>query len=576
MREFLQRTRYWWLYLSIAIGVWVLGTIGYLGYYDASASWIDAAYDSFKLFKLGYGHEPLGAFTAEPLLQFSRIAAPVVVGIGALLALVALFRDEFRRLKARYFWKDHVVVCGLGTKGFRLAKDFWETGCKVAVVEKDPDNPLLGSCREMGAALVVGDARHAESLRAAGVGRAEQLIAVCGEDGVNVEVALQASRAAEGREADPLHIASHVTDPHLCRLLKERDWEGRRGGGFRLEFFNIYNDGATALLRMYPPFAAVPRGEAPRILVVGLGRVSQALVRDLARRWARERGDGGRLRLAIADQELGRAWPEFARRVPYLESVCAIEIHALDRDALTSSPALVARELGPTPPAAAYVALENDSASASAALALRSAYEGALFPIVCVLENDVGLAALIERIDRGRLHNLHAFPLAERTCTCGLVLQSETEILARANHEHYRAFRARSTDGRPADASLAPWDELPEPLKESNRQFVDHVFEKLRAIGYRVVPLEDWRAEPAALAPDEIELLARIEHERFVAERVRDGWVRGEKDLDRKRHPDLVPWEELAEPIRDYDRELVRRIPDLLLSVDRTLRRVEL
>jgi hypothetical protein len=237
---------------------------------------------------------------------------------------------------------------------------------------------------------------------------------------------------------------------------------------------------------------------------------------------------------------------------------------------------LIARELGSSPPDIAYVSLENDSASVSAALALRRAFTGTRIPIVCVLEADVGLAELIDRVEHGEFRNLHAFQLAERTCTCEIVSQNEIEILARANHEHYRAHRERSDAGRPADASLRPWADLPESLKESNRQFVDHLTEKLRTIGYRIVPLEDWFAEPVGLAPDEIELLARLEHERFVRERRRDGWRQGfKKDIARKLHPDLVPWEELSEEIREYDRNLVRKIPDLLLSVDRTLRRMD-
>ncbi|MFN2421570.1 MAG: NAD-binding protein [Gemmatimonadota bacterium] len=585
MREFLQRARYGWLYLAAFVLVWASGVIGFLqhyatpgGHYDIEGGWLDAAYDSFKLFTLGYGGGPIGRFANNPLLHVARIAAPIVFALGALLALAAIFRDRFRRFRVKHFWRDHVVVCGLGEKGFRLVKEFRRAGTPVAVIEQNPADPLLEPVRETGAAVIVGDARRPDSLRLAGVRRASNVIAVCGEDGVNAEIALQASQEAEGRHARPLNCVSHVTDPHLCRLLKEREWEAGRGGGFRLEFFNIYSDGAAALLREHPPFDESAPGPAspPRILVVGFGQLSQSLVRDLARRWARRRDGAGPLRLTIADQDLERRWREFLQRFPYVESACEVELRELEREVVASSPSLIARELGSPPPDVVYVSLENDSASVSAALAFRSAFPGARFPIVCVLEADVGLADLIDRVERGEFRNLHAFPLAKRTCTCEIVLQNEIEILARANHEHYRAHRERSAAGRPADASLRPWAELPESLKESNRQFVDHLTEKLRTIGYRIVPLEDWFAEPIPLAPDEIELLARFEHERFIRERSRDGWRQGpKKDIARKLHPDLVPWEELSEEIREYDRNLVRKIPDLLQSVDRTLRRVE-
>jgi hypothetical protein len=577
MREFLQRARYGWLYLAAFLVVWAAGTIGFRDFYGDRGGWVDAIYDAFKLFTMGFGPSPLGPFADHPVLHLARIAAPILFALGALLALAAIFRDRFRRFRAKHLWRDHVVVCGLGEKGFRLVEEFRRAGEPVAIVEEDPDNPLLEPAREAGAAIIVGDARRRDSLRVAGVRRASHVIAVCGEDGVNAEIALQASQEAEGRQARPLHCVSHVTDPHLCRLLKERDWEAGRSGSFRLEFFNMYNDGAAALLREHPPFDESARETAPpRILVVGFGRLSQSLVRGIARRWARHRDGAGPLRLTIADEDLGRRWREFLQRIPYVESTCEVDLKELEREVVASSPNMIARELGSSPPDVVFVSLENDSASVSAALAVRGAFAGARFPIVCVLEADVGLAELIDRVEHGEFRNLRAFPLAERTCNRELVIQNEIDILARANHEHYRAHRERSDAGRPADASLRPWAELPEELKESNRQFVDHLTEKLNAIGYRIVPLEDWFAESTRLTPDEIEYLARLEHERFVRERNRDGWRLGpKKDITRKTHPDLVPWEELSEEIREYDRNLVRRIPDLLLSVDRTLRRVE-
>jgi hypothetical protein len=577
MRDFLQRARYVWLYLAAFLLVWAAGTIGFRDFYGPRGGWIDAIYDAFKLFTMGFGPSPLGRFADHPILHSARILAPIIFALGALLALAAIFRDRFRRFRTKHFWKDHVVVCGLGEKGYRLVKEFRSAGAPVAVIEQDPADPLLEPARETGATIIVGDARRRDILRVAGVRRAGHVIAVCGENGVNAEIALQASQEAEGRHARPLHCVSHITDPHLCRLLKERDWEARREGSFRLEFFNIYNDGAAALLREQPPFDEGGAGLVPpRILVIGFGRLSQSLVRDLARRWVRRRDGAGPLGLTIADESLSRRWREFLQRVPYVESTCEVELRELEREVVASSPTLIARELGSAPPDVVYVSLENDSASVSAALAVRGAFPDRRFPIVCVLESDVGLAELIDRVERGEFRNLRAFPLAERTCTRDLVLQNETDILARANHEHYRAHRERSAAGRAADASLRPWPELPESLKESNRQFVDHMTEKLSAIGYRIVPLEDWFAEPTRLGTDEIELLARLEHERFVRERTRDGWRHGpKKNIDRKIHPDLVPWEELSEEIREYDRNLVRQIPDLLVSVDRTLRRVE-
>ena len=60
-------------------------------------------------------------------------------------------------------------------------------------------------------------------------------------------------------------------------------------------------------------------------------------------------------------------------------------------------------------------------------------------------------------------------------------------------------------------------------------------------------------------------MLAKLEHDRWEAERRADGWVYGPtRDAASKRSPYLVPWEELSEDVRDLDRDAVGAIPRLL------------
>lgn len=51
------------------------------------------------------------------------------------------------------------------------------------------------------------------------------------------------------------------------------------------------------------------------------------------------------------------------------------------------------------------------------------------------------------------------------------------------------------------------------------------------------------------------EALARNTHEVWAQNRIRDGWVPGEERNDAKRtHPCLVPYEDLPEEEKEYDR----------------------
>ena len=84
----------------------------------------------------------------------------------------------------------------------------------------------------------------------------------------------------------------------------------------------------------------------------------------------------------------------------------------------------------------------------------------------------------------------------------------------------------------------------------------------------------DGEVQPISFGPDEIEQMAELEHDRWVSERRADGWKLGpERDVLKKITPYLVSWEELPDEVREWDREAVRRIPELLAAVGLEIRR---
>ena len=84
-------------------------------------------------------------------------------------------------------------------------------------------------------------------------------------------------------------------------------------------------------------------------------------------------------------------------------------------------------------------------------------------------------------------------------------------------------------------------------------------------IGCLTVPIFD-PALDFAFDDDEVQLLARLEHERWVGERMAQGFELGPVRGDRIR-PDLVPWEQLSDEVRTKNMQAVRRIPGMLARV---------
>ncbi len=145
---------------------------------------------------------------------------------------------------------------------------------------------------------------------------------------------------------------------------------------------------------------------------------------------------------------------------------------------------------------------------------------------------------------------------------------SEADVLARAIHEDY--VRRRKGDGSLPhdDPALRSWEKLDESLRASSRDQAVDIARKLASIGCESVRSEEGRSGAVEFEPDEIEMLARMEHLRWVEDRLRQGWHLGpRRDVAGKRSPYLVPWDELSEEVRDLDRDSVRAIPRLVAEL---------
>lgn len=64
-----------------------------------------------------------------------------------------------------------------------------------------------------------------------------------------------------------------------------------------------------------------------------------------------------------------------------------------------------------------------------------------------------------------------------------------------------------------------------------------------------------------------IELLAENVHEQWSAGKIKDGWKYGKQHNDRlKEHPSIVPYQELPESEKEYDRKTVIATLSLLAA----------
>jgi hypothetical protein len=122
---------------------------------------------------------------------------------------------------------------------------------------------------------------------------------------------------------------------------------------------------------------------------------------------------------------------------------------------------------------------------------------------------------------------------------------------------------------------MRPWEKLPEKLKESNRAQADDIPEKLKRIRCGFAPAAG-KAKRFELTKAEVETLAEVEHERWMAERQRAGWTLGpRRNATKKVSPYLVPWSELPESAKKNDRDTVRGMPEFMAEAGFEIYRLE-
>jgi len=89
----------------------------------------------------------------------------------------------------------HVVVVGLGNVGFRVVEELRRAGARVVGVDRDANRDFVESLKHQ-IPVIVGDARAAATLARASIATASAVVAVTGDDTVNLSVVLAAERTS--------------------------------------------------------------------------------------------------------------------------------------------------------------------------------------------------------------------------------------------------------------------------------------------------------------------------------------------------------------------------------------------
>ncbi|HYF62827.1 MAG TPA: NAD(P)-binding protein, partial [Herpetosiphonaceae bacterium] len=203
-----------WPWLIALLLVWVgFGALLWRFYDRERLPFDEALYLAFSQMTLNPVRAPRTVWL-QAVFYLAPALNLVLVARGALNIGLLVFDKRNRReawqMALASTYRDHVIVCGLGKIGYRVATQLLANGTDVVAIDNRPDGPFNELMLGRDVPVLIGDARQPELLQQAGIKYAQSVAVVTGDDLTNLDIALTA------RELRPeLHIVMRVFNDSL-------------------------------------------------------------------------------------------------------------------------------------------------------------------------------------------------------------------------------------------------------------------------------------------------------------------------------------------------------------------------
>ena len=562
--------------LAVALGAWGYARAGWDYTVDSGIPFnphhVYAAFQSGKplLEALRCVISSIGLIRLYDLYQPGRdpwqlVIAQVLVPSIALLSAAQLFltgvRKNIRTAMVRRKF-NHTVVCGLGDVGMQVIENLGSAGQFIAAVDLQDDSPGAATCEKSGVPVLQGDAKNPQVLLAAGIRRAQTAIICTGSDSENMDIALQIKAIYElpgHLKSSRIQVLAQLRNDWMHKRLIGSDKGSMGSNKVDLRLFNPFMNAARMLIKRLhlPPSREF---EARAFVVIGFGAYGREITEHLIR--ACPVAPGRTLNILVLDQKADQAAESFPIANPVAAALASFEF--ITASVAPGSPDLqriVAKKLESAEPLLGVaVALGNDELSLCSALEIRSLLDCAghlHVPVYVRLEHYRRLGELVRNIENKSNFSdrLQIFGTLEETLSADVLLGSHLDAFAQALQEEYR-LRPRDTINPAADV---PWHELPEFMKMSNRWRADHTPLLMELAGLHVA--RDVQSPVVvALSPEQIELLAELEHRRYTIERRLIEW----RQPIQRFSTHLEDWDHLSEEYKEDNRKEVAGLPKIM------------
>lgn len=553
---------------------WIVGILGIISFFLAikgfsilfaeagiERNYIDLAFQSMKIFGMEFVDEFKSPLPWQ--LEVSRWLSPAVVLYTAGKAILYFIRREFKSVLIKY-QKDHIIVTSLNQNSRYLVSDLLKQKEKVIVIAGFEKLNKLDLIEKEGATIVEGDITSEKFLKNTAVHNAKYLVFIDNDDEKNISSAISIySYLAKFGKNKKQTLFTHVSNDLKLNELKELNFfeefteQNRINQNCEIRIFSANERTARVLFNKYSPDIFMPthspEQEQLNVAVIGSRNLAQSMIIRLTRL-----GHFANLKKNHITffHDNANIVTKLERNFKKIKDLIDIELVSDNLELFDVDKFEISHQKHPF--SVVYILCENDALSSGILNKLSKVNAEKKLDVVLTLVNPNGI--LSKWYSPKNLQNiqLHKFNIIEESFTKEALISEKLDELAKIIHADYLS---KIEQLNPEKDSHQPWDLLPLDFKNQNREQADHIFVKLRILGDNKNLDELFKN----IAPDQIELLAEIEHNRWWAHMVLSGWTYNKTRNDlKKQHTDLIPYAELSEETKEYDRNTIKNIPKLL------------
>lgn len=559
----------WWIVGSSFICCIILGWIGFellpRKEGEIYTHW-DNIYLSFQLFVLQSGDV---RNINNPFLHIARFMAPLTLAYATFLTILRIFHEEWKLLQIRRL-DGHVVICGAGNKGLYIMQHYLRQNKRIVLIEPNRDQSEIVKFESKNLAVLMDDATDDNVLKKANVQNADELYAMTGDDEINIDIASTAyelvKRTKPHNKSGKKRVLKtfiHIFDPKVKELL-ETNYKlfNEPKDNFEASIFNVTEIGARRVLHKHIPELFSDHGDTrnPHIVLFGLGWTGESVLLRAAEFC--QYPNGKKLAVTVFDRDDQRH-AMFLSKYPFIRDYLDIVFHRVNIETLTSE-SFKTRLIGRRDPSLVFICIGNELSGVNIALRFKTDIYTGDVPVIVFTTQKTDFHKYIQESDLFKNRAIEFYPIVDESCS--YLLKRPEKLDGKADYVH-RKYLASAGQG----TSLAQeWEMLPEGYKIANRDQVEHIPYKIYSLGLTI------EREPTdnayKLSDEDKNILAQIEHRRWMVERYIAGWRPGgieengeiKKDEKNKLNPNLIHWSKLPNNIKKFDHDAVEEIPKIL------------